>query len=110
MCRKTKFRDNWILRVSDALTNKKNRCGLAEKKRETNSSLVLASVDQPRMAARQSARSGMRACINPKCVSFGRIVYSVATRCPLCKWDLKFTLPASETSASTKAASAAATR
>lgn len=46
MCRKTKFRDNWILRLSHALTNKKNRCGLAEKKRETNSSLVLASVDR----------------------------------------------------------------
>jgi hypothetical protein len=44
----------------------------------------------------------MRACINTKCVSFGRIVYSVATRCPLCKWDLKPTLPASESSASSK--------
>ncbi len=33
----------------------------------------------------------MRACINTKCVAFGWIVYSVATRCPLCKWDLKFT-------------------
>jgi hypothetical protein len=38
----------------------------------------------------------MRACINSKCVAFGRIVYSVATRCPLCRWDLKFTVPASE--------------
>jgi hypothetical protein len=38
----------------------------------------------------------MRACINTKCVAFGRIVYSVATRCPLCRWDLKFTVPASE--------------
>ena len=44
----------------------------------------------------------MRACINTKCVGFGRIVYSVATRCPLCKWDLKFTLPASEAAASPK--------
>ena len=42
----------------------------------------------------------MRACINPKCVAFGRIVYSVATRCPLCKWDLKFMLPVSEVPAS----------
>lgn len=38
----------------------------------------------------------MRACANTKCVGFGRIVYSLATRCPLCKWDLKGLLPASE--------------
>ena len=44
----------------------------------------------------------MRTCPNPKCVTFGRIVYSVATRCPLCRWDLKSTLPASETVASPK--------
>ena len=47
----------------------------------------------------------MRACINTKCVAFGRIVYSVATRCPLCKWDLNSVAPASEASApSTKPA------
>jgi len=39
----------------------------------------------------------MRACCNSECVAFGRIVYSVATRCPLCRWDLKPTLPMSET-------------
>ena len=39
----------------------------------------------------------MRACPNPVCVAFGRIVYSLATRCPLCRWDLKNPLPASET-------------
>ena len=39
----------------------------------------------------------MRACPNTQCVAFGRIVYSVATRCPLCRWDLKTDLPASET-------------
>ena len=44
----------------------------------------------------------MRSCVNTKCVSFGRIVYSVATRCPLCKWDLKNTLPASEAMAPTQ--------
>lgn len=38
----------------------------------------------------------MRSCVNTKCVARGRIVYSVATRCPLCKWDLKNILPASE--------------
>ena len=38
----------------------------------------------------------MRACANTKCVAFGRIVYSLATRCPLCKWDLRGILPASE--------------
>jgi hypothetical protein len=39
----------------------------------------------------------MRACTNTECVAFGRIVYSVATRCQLCRWDLKNTLPLSET-------------
>jgi hypothetical protein len=48
----------------------------------------------------------MRACINTKCVAFGRIVYSVATRCPLCKWDLKITPPASEAMALSKSARA----
>jgi len=31
----------------------------------------------------------MRVCTNTRCNTFGRIVYSVATRCPLCRWDLK---------------------
>ena len=44
----------------------------------------------------------MRACPNSQCVAFGRIVYSVATRCPLCRWDLKNALPASETAAQAK--------
>jgi hypothetical protein len=44
----------------------------------------------------------MRVCPNTNCVTFGRIVYSVATRCPLCKWDLKPVLPASETAAAAK--------
>jgi hypothetical protein len=44
----------------------------------------------------------MRSCPNTGCVAFSRIVYSVATRCPLCKWDLKNTLPMSEASASPK--------
>lgn len=38
----------------------------------------------------------MRICPNPKCAVFGRIVYIFATRCPLCRWDLKPVLPASE--------------
>lgn len=44
----------------------------------------------------------MRACPNTHCAAFGRIVYSVATRCPLCRWDLKSALPASETNARAK--------
>jgi hypothetical protein len=44
----------------------------------------------------------MRACPNSQCVAFGRIVYSVATRCPLCRWDLKNALPASEIAARPK--------
>jgi len=35
----------------------------------------------------------MRACPNIRCTVFGRIVYSLTTRCPLCKWDLKPILP-----------------
>lgn len=45
----------------------------------------------------------MTSCLNPKCVVFGRIVYAVATRCPLCKWDLKNTLPVSEAALPAKA-------
>lgn len=41
-------------------------------------------------------RSKMKACPNSDCVGLGRIIYSLVTRCPLCKWDLKTTLPASE--------------
>jgi len=44
----------------------------------------------------------MRVCANTECVAFGRIVYSVATRCPLCRWDLKNALLASETAAPPK--------
>lgn len=44
----------------------------------------------------------MRACSNSKCVAFGRVVYSVATRCPLCRWDLQFIRPASEVTTSVK--------
>ena len=44
----------------------------------------------------------MRTCANTECVAFGRIVYSVATRCPLCRWDLKNALPASETATAPK--------
>jgi len=38
----------------------------------------------------------MKTCPNEKCPLFGRIVYALATRCAVCKWDLKATLPASE--------------
>jgi hypothetical protein len=44
----------------------------------------------------------MRACPNPNCVVFGRIVYSLATRCPLCRWDLKSPVPAGETATARK--------
>jgi hypothetical protein len=46
----------------------------------------------------------MRACKNTNCVAFGRIVYSVATRCPFCRWDLKMSLPVSEVTAPPKSA------
>ena len=44
----------------------------------------------------------MRVCPNTRCVAFSRIVFSVATRCPLCRWDLKSTVPVSETAAQAK--------
>jgi hypothetical protein len=30
----------------------------------------------------------MKTCQNPQCVGHGRVIYTLATRCPLCKWDL----------------------
>jgi rRNA maturation protein Nop10 len=38
----------------------------------------------------------MKICPNAKCSVFGHIVYTLATRCQVCKWDLKPPLPASE--------------
>ncbi len=46
----------------------------------------------------------MRTCTNAQCVAFGHIVFSVATRCPLCRWDLRRMLPASEVSSLSKLA------
>ena len=31
----------------------------------------------------------MKYCPNYKCVAYGRVVYSQATRCAFCRWDLK---------------------
>jgi hypothetical protein len=30
-----------------------------------------------------------KACTNPKCPSYAHLVYTVAMRCVLCRWDLK---------------------
>jgi len=38
----------------------------------------------------------MKICPNAKCSVFGKIVYALATRCPVCRWDLRVTLPTSE--------------
>jgi len=38
----------------------------------------------------------MKTCPNAKCSVFGKIVYTLATRCPVCRWDLRVTLPESE--------------
>lgn len=46
----------------------------------------------------------MRTCTNANCVGYGHIVFSVSTRCPLCRCDLRRILPASEISASRKPA------
>jgi hypothetical protein len=42
------------------------------------------------------ATVAMKICPNTKCSVYGHIVYTLATRCPVCKWDLKPPLPASE--------------
>jgi len=31
----------------------------------------------------------MKYCPNYRCVAYGRVVYSQATRCVFCRWDLK---------------------
>ena len=31
----------------------------------------------------------MKYCPNYRCVAYGRVVYSQATRCAFCRWDLK---------------------
>ena len=41
----------------------------------------------------------MKICCNTKCAMFGRIIYALATRCPVCRWDLKSPTPAAEASA-----------
>lgn len=46
----------------------------------------------------------MRTCTNSKCIGFGHIIFSVSTRCPLCRCDLRRTLPASEISSAPKPA------
>jgi len=46
----------------------------------------------------------MKTCTNAKCIALNRIVYSVATRCPLCRCDLRSVLPVSEASSSTMSA------
>ena len=57
-----------------------------------------------------TAATAMKICPNAKCSVFGHIVYTVATRCPLCKWDLKAPLPASEIARAKTAQAHAATR
>ncbi len=32
---------------------------------------------------------GMKFCPNYGCVAYGRVVYTQATRCVFCRWDLK---------------------
>jgi len=52
----------------------------------------------------------MKICSNAKCAMFGRIVYALATRCPVCRWDLKSPAPAAEASAARPAQTVASTR
>lgn len=44
----------------------------------------------------------MRLCVNCKCPSYGRVVYTGATRCLFCKWDLMPTWTQSEIVAAQK--------
>jgi hypothetical protein len=54
--------------------------------------------DWPSLKDSPRGLTAMRVCPNSKCSMHGRIVYALATRCPVCRWDLKSPLPASETS------------
>src|SRR5215469_12749716 len=62
------------------------------------------SVPASRKALPLVSGSNMKACANSKYVAFERIVYSLATRCPLCKWDLRLIRPAGDAKRSVKAA------
>ena len=79
----------------------------SKSKRRTPDYFTRASVmfHQQTASASRVGALPMRTCVNTKCVAFGRIVYSVATRCPLCRWDLRITIPASEVQSSSKAES-----
>jgi len=92
-----------VVRTGQADLEEKSICANGKEARP-DLSFVLASKSEPpfragaiRVYFERGLEVDMRACPNTKCVTFGRIVYSVATRCPLCKWDLKSVLPASET-------------
>jgi hypothetical protein len=67
---------------------KKNQFVTVEKKRLAapgfDANFAHETTDFPR-------RPIMRSCPNTACTAFGRIFYSLTTRCPFCKWDLKNT-------------------
>jgi hypothetical protein len=44
----------------------------------------------------------MKLCANHQCSSYGHIVYTTATRCLFCRWDLKPTWTRSEVVAAQK--------
>jgi hypothetical protein len=44
----------------------------------------------------------MKLCANGKCPSYGHIVYTTATRCLFCRWDLKPTWTRNEIVAAPK--------
>jgi hypothetical protein len=62
-------------------------------RREITSLRATMPLSRMRISA---ATTIMKICPNAKCSVFGHIVYTVVTRCPFCKWDLKSTLPSSE--------------
>jgi len=78
------------------LSKKKNLCVTVEKKRvaarEFDAKFAKETTDFPR-------RPILKSCPNTACTAFGRIFYSLTTRCPFCKWDLKSTAAAAPQSA-----------
>jgi hypothetical protein len=97
-------------------TKRKNQCGSAEKERMRVQGFMLA-LHQPSGSSRCESCGHcnrgafpkdcpmarlMKYCPNYQCAAYGRVVYSQATRCAFCRWDLMPPRMRSETAAEEK--------
>jgi hypothetical protein len=67
---------------------KKKQCAQAEKERLASGSFVLGFCTKFSCIFVLGEIS-MKLCPNYGCVAYGRVVYTQATRCVFCRWDLK---------------------